>query len=133
MTNYIDFEFYTNNGGAVTDETVFSTLYRRAQLRLDAITFNRLQKMTTIPEEVKLCLIDLVNYLDNVESNKSNLSGYGGNVTSMSNGSLSVSVEEETIAKVNSDIDTMISDCLVDVYDDSGRNLFYRGICSWNN
>ena len=82
MNLYITFEEYTDLGGKITDETVFTQKARRCQHLLDYITFNRIPLLPEVPECVKDAMVDFIDRV--YEAELVNNAG-GGEVSSYSN------------------------------------------------
>ena len=74
---YIDFEFYCENGGKVTDQTAFATLERRAGKEMDYYTFNRLKDVIPTPDDVKYAMVELINLFYDVSQAINHLSSFG--------------------------------------------------------
>ena len=81
---YITFEEYKALGGVV-EASAFSTLCRKANRLLDMWTLDRCKHLTTIPSEVKECLTEMINTMSGWE--------YGNDVTSFSNGKVSIAFD----------------------------------------
>lgn len=86
---YLTFSEYTELGGTIADESVFTNLERKAERKLDYFTQDRLKTATTIISEVKELLVEFVNKIQNSPLN--------GNVTSYSNGIESFGFEKNQI------------------------------------
>ena len=115
-------EEYIEAGGKL-DVTAFNKNIVRACSVLDDATSGRLEKMQSIPLQVKAACVDLVEYLyTNTERN---------NVTSKSNSTGPVSESEsyqlKSSAEQREDINRIITDYLGSVTDDVGTPLLYRG------
>lgn len=91
FTPYITYEEYVKLGGKVSEDA-FPNLERKAQRELDAITFDRIKKLTTIPEQVKEVLTDFVDIIFSEQNGE-----VAGPIESYSNG-----VEKITI-RANAD------------------------------
>lgn len=83
---YLTYEEYKGLGGQA-DESAFPLLEKRAQIRLDNYTFDRLKDAETIIDEVKEVLTLMINML--VEDNN------GDEVKSFSNGKVSFSFADK--------------------------------------
>ena len=75
---YITFAEYTELGGTIATESVFTNLERKAERKLDYFTQDRLKTATTIISEVKEVLVEFIGKMATMPQN--------GNVTSYSNG-----------------------------------------------
>ena len=60
FVSYITYKEYVDLGGTV-DEDTFTILERKAQRMVDQITFNRMQYLLVVPDEVKEVLTEFVN------------------------------------------------------------------------
>lgn len=128
---YLDYEFYKLNGGSITDLTTFNKLNRKAQHQLDWYTFNRLQEQDTITDEIKMCLIDIIDYLDDVvKTNDASKQG-DASVKSVSNNGISVTYNEITSTQANNTIKEIIYTQLTNItvkINSINVNLLYRGV-----
>ena len=86
---YLTFSEYTELGGTIADESVFTNLERKAERKLDYFTQDRLKTATVIVGEVKELLVEFVDRIQNSPLN--------GNVTSYSNGIESFGFEKNQI------------------------------------
>lgn len=89
FTSYITYEEYQGLGGKVTEDA-FPNLERRAQRVLDYITFDRVKKLTTIPDEVKEVITEFINMYHDNES----VANMGGIYDSYSNGVEKIEVSD---------------------------------------
>ena len=121
---YITYEEYSNIGG-ICDLTAFNRNIDRACGIIDNATHNRIDCMQEVPHMAKALCRDLVEYL--VENNGDKI------VTSKSQSAGGVSESESYATKtaddMYGDIQNMIYDYLLNVADDNGTPLLYRG-CS---
>lgn len=78
--SYLTYQDYRELGG-ILDEDAFAKFERKAQRQLDYITFNRIKYCTTIPDEVKEVLTEMISRLDAYNTQKQN----GDLVTQYSN------------------------------------------------
>ena len=62
--NYLTYEEYKENGGTIL-ENIFNSLEYKSELIVDRYTFNRFRKIETYPDELKMCIFDLINTIDN--------------------------------------------------------------------
>lgn len=122
---YLTYEEYTEIGGTL-DLTAFNRNIDRACGVIDNATHNRIVCMKEVPQKVKPLCRDLLEYL--VENNSTKI------ITSKSQSAGGVS-ESESYATKNADdmygdIQNMICDYLLNVTDDKGTPLLYRGAMS---
>lgn len=122
---YLTYEEYTEIGGTL-DLTAFNRNIDRACGVIDNATHNRIVCMKEVPQKVKPLCRDLLEYL--VENNTVKI------VTSRSQSAGGVSESESYATKtaddVYGDIQNMIYDYLLNVTDDNGISLLYRGAMS---
>lgn len=122
---YLTYEEYSNIGG-ICDLTAFNRNIDRACGIIDNATHNRVDCMADIPQRVKVLCRDLVEYLarnDTTEIAVTSRSQSAGGVSE------SESYATKTADDVYGDIQNMIYDYLLNVTDDNGMPLLYRG-CS---
>ena len=123
---YLTYEEYSNMGG-ICDLTAFNRNIDRACGVIDNATHNRIEYMADIPQRVKALCRDLVEYLarhstsDMVVSSRSQSAG---------GVSESESYATQTADDMYGDIQNMIYDYLLNVTDDKGTPLLYRGAMS---
>ena len=122
---YLTYEQYKEIGGAL-DLTAFNRFESRACGIIDNATHNRIEGMTEVPQRVKALCRDLVEYLarnDTTEVAVTSRSQSAGGVSE------SESYATKTADDVYGDIQNMIYDYLLNITDDNGTPLLYRG-CS---
>lgn len=122
---YLTYEEYLNIGG-ICDLTAFNRNIDRACGVVDNATHNRIEYMADVPRMAKALCRDLVEYLarnDTTEIVVTSRSQSAGGVSE------SESYATKTADDVYSDIQNMIYDYLLNVTDDNGTSLLYRG-CS---
>lgn len=115
---YLSYAEYQTLGGTLTS-TAFNLLEFKARKEIDSLTQNRVQKMATIPDEIKKCMFELIGKLD-LESQSG-----GGVLTSESSGSYSYSIDS---ANTKSSISDSIKTYLRWIKDDNGVYLLYAGV-----
>lgn len=121
---YLTYEEYTEIGG-ILDFTAFKRNIDRACGIVDNHTKCRLREMRDIPQEAKLCVRDLVEYIaENVSR--------GTIVSSRGQSAGGVSESESYVAKTADDMGTemenIIFDYLATVTDDYFVPILYRGV-----
>ena len=122
---YLTYGEYAEMGG-ICDLTAFNRFSDRAFGIVDNATHNRIDYMAEIPQRVKALCRDLVEYLarnDTTEIAVTSRSQSAGGVSE------SESYETKTADDMYGDIQNMIYDYLLNVTDDNGTPLLYRG-CS---
>lgn len=122
---YLTYTEYKEIGG-ILEETAFNRNIDRACGVIDNATHNRIVCMKEVPQKVKPLCRDLLEYL--VENNSTKI------ITSKSQSAGGVSESESYATKtaddVYGDIQNMIYDYLLNVTDDKGTPLLYRGAMS---
>ena len=120
---YLTYEEYSNIGG-ICDLTAFNRNIDRACGIIDNATYNRIECMVGVQQRVKPLCRDLVEYL--AKNNTTEIA-----VTSRSQSAGGVSESEsyatKTVDDVYGDIQNMVYDYLLNVTDDNGTPLLYRG------
>ena len=120
---YLTYEEYKEIGGNL-DETAFKRNIDRACSIIDNATYNRIGRMNTVPTQAKALCRDLVEYFaDDFGSSRqiSNHSQSAGGV-SQSESYMIRSTEERA-----RELDDMIKDYLLNIADEDGVPLLYRG------
>ena len=121
---YLTYEEYTEIGGTL-DLTAFKRNIDRVCGIIDSYTHNRLHCMNDIPQQVKVCVRDLAEYV----ANNSN----GKTISSKSQSSGGVSESEsyvtKTLEETKAEIENIIYDYLSSITDNFCVPLLYRG-CS---
>jgi hypothetical protein len=120
---YLTYEEYRSLGGTL-DLTPFNLLEFEARRKVDTRTQNRLKNEKTIPQEVKLCIYNLIGTLETY-INKQNR-----NVQSESVGEYSVSYGgniKEMVESKNAELDDIIIDYLYGVIV-NGEHVIYNGV-----
>ena len=123
---YLTYEEYLNIGG-ICDLTAFNRNIDRACGIIDNATHNRIEYMAEVPQMAKALCRDLVEYIarnDTTEISVTSRSQSAGGVSE------SESYATKTADDVYGDIQNMIYDYLLNVTDDKGVPLLYRGAMS---
>ena len=123
---YLTYEEYTEIGGTL-DLTAFNRNIDRACGVIDNATHNRIDCMAEVPQRAKALCRDLVEYLarnDTTEIAVTSRSQSAGGVSE------SESYATKTADDVYGDIQNMIYDYLLNVTDDNGTPLLYKGAMS---
>lgn len=106
---YLTYHEYQSIGGKL-EKMPFNLLEYRARKEVDLCTFNRFSKISEYPQELKLCINELISELYSYNS--------AGNKTSESVGSYSVTfdkpVSSEEKKKVGNIIQSYLSNVKVD-------------------
>lgn len=122
---YLTFSEYQSLGGTLT-ETPFSILEYNARKKIDERTFGRLMKLDTQPEEVKMCVFNLVNTLESYGSDnpsKKNVASENIDGYSISYKGADKSVNEAMNVEINDIIDAYLRNTIVDK-----TPVLYRGV-----
>jgi hypothetical protein len=120
---YLTYEEYRSLGGTL-DLTPFNLLEFEARRKIDTRTQNRLKNEKTIPQEVKLCIYNLIGTLETY-INKQNR-----NVQSESVGEYSVSYGgniKDIVESKNTELDDIILNDLYGVIV-NGEHVIYNGV-----
>ena len=120
---YLTYDEYVGIGGTL-DLTAFNRNIDRACGVIDNATHNRIEYMANVPQRAKALCRDLIEYLarNNVtELAVTNRSQSAGGVSE------SESYATKTADDMYGDIQNMIYDYLLNVTDDKGTPLLYRG------
>ena len=122
---YLTYEEYSNMGG-VLDLTAFNRNIDRACGVIDNATHNRIECMVEVPQRAKALCRDLVEYLARYSTSDMVVSSRSQSAGGVSE---SESYATKTADDVYGDIQNMVYDYLLNVTDDNGTPLLYRG-CS---
>lgn len=120
---YLTYSEYAEMGG-ICDLTAFNRFSDRAFGIVDNATHNRIDCMAEVPQRAKALCRDLVEYLarnDATEIAVTSRSQSAGGVSE------SESYATKTADDVYGDIQNIIYDYLLNVTDDNGTPLLYRG------
>ena len=123
---YLTYDEYSTMGG-ICDLTAFNRNIDRACGIIDNATHNRIECMTEVPQRAKALCRDLVEYLarnDTTETAVTSRSQSAGGVSE------SESYATKTADDIYGDIQNMVYDYLLNVTDDKGTPLLYRGAMS---
>ena len=123
---YLTYGEYAEMGG-ICDLTAFNRNIDRACGIIDNATHNRIEGMAEVPQRAKALCRDLVEYLarnDITETSVTSRSQSAGGVSE------SESYATQTADDMYGDIQNMIYDYLLNVTDDKGTPLLYRGAMS---
>ena len=128
---YLTYAEYTELGGSAIGETPFNLLEFEARRKIDIRTLNRLKNSENIPQEVKLCMYNLINSINEFASSTSNVASKG-NIASESTDGYSISYitinQISDIVKSKSDeLDDIIRTYLLGVVY-NGEHLMYVGV-----
>ena len=122
---YLTYDEYTKYGGAAS-EAEFTTLEFRARKRIDRLTASRVQNMSSVPTDVKLCMMSLieVDRKVGVEAQATNPV-----ITSFNTDGYSETYGKAlSVADAEKSMPATIKTMLWGVKDDKGVPLLYRGV-----
>ena len=122
---YLTYGEYAEMGG-ICDLTAFNRYIDRACGIIDNATHNRIECMAEVPQRAKALCRDLVEYLARYSTSDTVVSSRSQSAGGVSE---SESYVTKTDVELQADIDNMIADYLLNVTDDNGTPLLYRG-CS---
>ena len=122
---YLTYSEYTTLGGTLA-QTPFSILEYNARMKIDERTFGRLKNQETQPEEVKMCVFNLIqtlnSYTSYYESNKNisseNIDGY-----SVSYKGADSNVNDAMNKEIEDIINTYLSNTVI-----NNVPVLYRGV-----
>lgn len=121
--HYLTYEEYRFLGGTL-DLTPFNLLEFEAHRKVDSLTQNRLRNQENIPQEVKICIFNLINTLQTYINNKNR------NIQSESVGEYSVSYGgniKELIQNKNEELNDIIINDLYGVMVNN-EHIIYAGV-----
>lgn len=122
---YLTYDEYTKYGGTAS-EAEFTTLEFRARKRIDRLTASRVQNMSSVPTDVKLCMMSLieVDRKVGVEAQATNPV-----ITSFNTDGYSETYGKAlSVADAEKSMSATIKTMLWGVKDDNGVPLLYRGV-----
>lgn len=122
---YLTYSEYSEYGGTAS-KTDFTMLEFRARKRIDRLTASRVQNMKSVPKDVKLCMVSLIeiDHKAGVEAQVSNPV-----VTSFNTDGYSETYGKAlSVADADKSMSATIKTMLWGVKDDRGVPLLYRGV-----
>ena len=123
---YLTYTEYKEIGG-ILEETAFNRNIDRACGVIDNATHNRIVCMEEVPQRAKALCRDLVEYLARYSTSDMVVSSRSQSAGGVSE---SESYEIKTADDMYGDIQNMIYDYLLNVTNDNGTPLLYRGAMS---
>lgn len=125
---YLTYNEYKALGGNL-NQTPFNLLEFEARRKIDERTFGRLKNIASVPEEVKMCMLALVN---SIKSYGSSTSGNNKNIASESTDGYSVSYVtggtiQEMIQSKSVELNEIINTYLMGVVI-NGEHVLYIGV-----
>lgn len=121
-TKYLTFAEYTALGGSITDENAFNLLEYEARKEVNIYTLNRLIDLDVIPNDVKLCVFNMINKIEEISKQKYSVSSETVGSYSVSYGSI-----REIIKSNKEQLDNIIMNYLFGLIVD-GKHVIFRGI-----
>ena len=113
---YLEYKDYTELGGTL-DEAPFNLLEYNARKKIDERTFGRLIDIDEIPNEVKLCVYELINTLNSYSEYKTGNKGISSENTdgySISYQTPGKSIVEAENSEIEDIINTYLANTLID-------------------
>lgn len=125
---YLTYEEYKNYGGALS-ETEFPLMEFKCRKRIDKLTDCRVQKMASVPEAVKLCMMSLIK-LESAAGTEAQVENPV--VTSFSTDGYSESYGKAMGAsEASTAMNSTVYSMLYGELDDNGVPLLYRGVTGY--
>ena len=121
---YLTYEEYKKMGGTILEQ-FFNSLEYKAELIVDKYTFNRFRKIKSYPNELKICIFDLINVIDNLNNSMT-----GNGISSETVGSYSVT--KSSVSDINFSYRNTINAYLSNVKV-NGVPVLYRGTDIYDN
>lgn len=121
-TQYLEYQEYISLGGSITDENAFNLLEYEARKEIDINTLNRLVDLDVIPNEVKICMYNLIEKINTINEQKYNVSSETVGSYSVSYGSI-----QEIIKGNKIQLDNIIINGLFGLIV-NGEHVIYRGV-----
>ena len=121
---YLTYAEYTELGGSAIGEMPFNLLEFEARKKIDLRTQNRLVNIETIPQEVKLCMFNMINKIQLYQNDANR------NIGSESVGSYSVDYVDDiqkVIKNQSTELDDIIMNSLYGVVV-NGEHILYLGV-----
>jgi hypothetical protein len=126
---YLTYTEYTSLGGEQIGETPFNLLEYEARKQIDLRTQNRLKNLDTIPDEVKMCMFNLINKIESYNTASQDASGNVANesIDGYSITYITSTQIREIIASKNVEIEDIIVNDLYGVIVNN-EHLIFAGI-----
>ena len=124
MAYYIEYGEYLSIGG-VCDLTAFQRNIDRACSIVDSYTYNRVEKMSSVPLKVKALCRDLIEYFaTNSNVNEKEVASWSESAGAVSE---SMSYVTKSTDDFERDIRNLVFEYLWTVTDDNGTPVLYKG------
>ena len=127
---YLTYQEYQTLGGSAIGEMPFNLLEFEARRRIDTRTQNRLKDIETIPQEVKICVYNLINSINGYLKSTSEVSN--GNIASEHTDGYSINyVTSDKISEIvkskNDEIEDILRTFLLGVIVNK-EHIMYLGV-----
>ena len=124
---YLSYSEYLDIGGTLED-TPFHLFEYKAEMEINKYTFNRLEELQKIPQEVKMCAYELINlmYIQSKISEHSDISSENIDGYSVSYSKETTETQKTYNDKIKSIITTCLSNVTVTIEDEE-IPVLYRG------
>lgn len=124
---YLTYAEYQTMGGEMTEPAFIRYEFRARKMYIDYATFNRLVNASCVPEAVKLCTFELVEYIHQMDLQKEQ------NIQSASNDGVSVTYKVTDDASFARECVSFVQSYLDGYKLENGTPLTYRGISGAEN
>ncbi len=125
---YLTYEEYKAYGGTLS-ETDFTVMEFKCRKRIDKLTDCRVQKMSSVPEAVKLCVMSLIKLESAVGTEAQTENPI---VTSFSTDGYSESYGKAMgVSDASTAMNSTVYSMLYGELDDNGVPLLYRGVTGY--
>lgn len=125
MSKYLTYAEYIDLGGALNEQE-FLPLELKGRKRIDYLTANRVQAMSSVPEAVKLCVYALIG-LEQTAGLETAVTS--PQVTGFKNDGYSETyANTPTLGEIGTMLNKTAVEYLYGEHDDNGTPLLYRGL-----
>ena len=128
--SYLTYQDYRELGGTLAEDA-FSALERKAQRELDYITFDRIKHCTVVPNEVRELLVEMINRIDDFNTQKKKTDG--DVITQYSNGVEQLTYKITTEAELKKEFYNLALRWLPDYLTCRGVNFDVKQYLQSNN
>ena len=131
-SQYLTYDEYLELGGTILKESPFNLLEFKARKQIDKYTFGRLINLDNQIQEVKICMYELINTLENFTNATSSETMKKGIASESIDGySVSYASNISSMAQINQSQDAVIQDLiytyLANCKLEDGTPYLYRG------
>ena len=124
-------EYIALGGSSTIGDMPFNLLEYEARRQIDIYTFNRVKKLDTIPQEVKICEYNLINSIETFATATDSVASSGNvkseNTDGYSISYISASEISDVVKSKQKEIEDIIRTYLLEVIID-GQHLMYCGV-----